>query len=106
MYKPLPKELTLGESEIHDIGLFAKEDLVGGTNLGISHIELGKMIIRTPLGGFVNHSETPNCVKVESQTRQRVTPLYDHDFTKWELVTLRNIESGEELTMRYTFYKI
>ena len=106
MYKPLSKELTLGESEIHDIGLFAKEDLVGGTNLGISHIELGKMIIRTPLGGFVNHSETPNCVKVESQTRQRVTPLYDHDFTKWDLVTLRNIEEGEELTVRYTFYKI
>ena len=41
MYQPLPKNLTLGESEIHDIGLFAKEDLVGGTNLGISHIELG-----------------------------------------------------------------
>ena len=106
MYQPLPKNLTLGESEIHDIGLFAKEDIVGGTNLGISHIELGKMIIRTPLGGFINHSETPNCVKVESQTRQRVTPLYDHDFTKWELVTLRDIEEGEELTLRYTFYKI
>ena len=106
MYQPLPKNLTLGESEIHDIGLFAKEDLVGGTNLGISHIELGQMIIRTPLGGFVNHSETPNCVKVESQTRQRVTPLYDHDFTKWDLVTLRDIEEGDELTLRYTFYKI
>ena len=106
MYQPLPKNLTLGESEIHDIGLFAKEDLVGGTNLGISHIELGEMIIRTPLGGFVNHSETPNCVKVESLTRQRVTPLYDHDFTKWDLVTLRDIEEGDELTLRYTFYKI
>ena len=106
MYKPLPKELTLGESEIHDIGLFASENILGGTNLGISHIELGEMIIRTPLGGFVNHSETPNCVKVESQTRQRVTPLYDHDFTKWDLVTLRDIDEEEELTVRYTFYKI
>ena len=106
MYQPLPKNLTLGESEIHDIGLFASENILGGTNLGISHIELGKMIIRTPLGGFINHSETPNCVKVESQTRQRVTPLYDHDFTKWELVTLRDIEEGDELTLRYTFYKI
>ena len=106
MYKPLPEALTLGESEIHDIGLFAKQDIIEGTNLGTSHIELGEMIVRTPLGGFINHSETPNCVKVESETRQRVTPLYDHDFTKWELVTLRNIESGEELTIRYTFYKI
>ena len=44
MYKPLPKNLTLGESEIHDIGLFAKEKLVEGTNLGMSHLELGKLI--------------------------------------------------------------
>ena len=106
MFNPLPKELTLGESEIHDIGLFTREKLIGGVNLGTSHIELGEMIVRTPLGGFVNHSDTPNCVKVKSLTRQRVTPLYDHDFTKWDLVTLRDIDAGEELTVRYTFYKI
>ena len=106
MYNPLPHGLFIEESSINGQGLHTNIKLAEGTNLGISHIELGKMIIRTPLGGFVNHSETPNCVKVESLTRQRVTPLYDHDFTKWELVTLRNIESGEELTLRYTFYKI
>ena len=106
MYKPLPKNLTLGESEIHDIGLFAKEKLVEGTNLGMSHVELGKLILRTPMGGFINHSDTPNCVKVKAVTRQRVNPLYDHDFTKWDLVTIKDIEVGEELTVKYTFYSI
>ena len=106
MYKPLPKELTLGESEIHDIGLFARENILGGTNLGMSHLELGKLILRTPLGGFINHSDKPNCVKVESVTLQRVNPLYDHNFTKWDLLTIKNIEAGEELTISYTFYKI
>ena len=114
MYQPLPKNLTLGESEIHDIGLFASENILGGTNLGMSHVELGKMMIRTPLGGFVNHSDTPNCVKVKSLlTRQQWNNLidlpndkYDHNFTKWDLVTLRDIDAGDELTVRYTFYKI
>jgi len=76
--------------------------------------ELGKMMIRTPLGGFVNHSDTPNCVKVKSLlTRQQWNNLidlpndkYDHNFTKWDLVTLRDIDAGDELTVRYTFYKI
>ena len=40
MYEPLPKELTLGESEIHDIGLFAKKDIKRGHDFGISHIQL------------------------------------------------------------------
>ena len=33
MYKPLPKQLRLGFSDIHDIGLFAKEDIPKGTKL-------------------------------------------------------------------------
>ena len=72
----------------------------------MSHVKVGKLILRTPLGGFINHSDKPNCVKVESVTRQRVTPLYDHDFTKWDLVTIKDIEAGEELTLEYSFYKI
>ena len=114
MYKPLPKELTLGESEIHDIGLFASENIPKETNLGMSHVELGKIMIRTPLGGFINHSNTPNCVKVKSLlTRQQwnerndlPNDKYDHNFTKWDLMTLSNIDSGDELTVRYSFYKI
>ena len=41
MYKPLPKELRLGFSEIHDMGLFTKKDLEKGTNFGMTHLKLG-----------------------------------------------------------------
>ena len=106
MYKPLPHGLFIDESGIDGQGLHTNIKLTEGTNLGMSHVELGKMLIRTPMGGFINHSDKPNCVKVESVTLQRVNPLYDHNFTKWDLVTIRDIEAGEELTMQYTFYKI
>ena len=106
MYKPLPHGLFIDESSIDGQGLYTNVKLAEGTNLGMSHLELGKLILRTPMGGFINHSDDPNCVKIESVTRQRVTPLYDHDFTKWDLVTIKDIEPGEELTMQYTFYKI
>ena len=105
-YLPLPKELRLGFSKIHDIGLFAKERIERGHNLGICHLQIGKELFRTPMGGFINHSDKPNCIKVKAVTRQRVNPLYDHDFTKWDLVTIKDIEVGEELTVSYTFYKI
>ena len=106
MYKPLPHGLFIDESSIDGQGLYTNVKLAGGTNLGMSHVELGKLILRTPLGGFINHSKDPNCVKVESLTLQRVNPLYDHNFTKWDLVTLKDIEAGEELTVHYTFYTI
>ena len=57
MYRPLPKELRLGFSDIHDIGLFAKEDIPKATNFGMSHIQISDTLIRTPLGGFINHSD-------------------------------------------------
>ena len=106
MYQPLPNGLFIDESSIDGQGLHTNLKLAEGTNLGMSHLELGKLILRTPVGGFINHSNKPNCVKVKSVTRQRVNPLYDHDFTKWNLSTLRDIEAGEELTVSYTFYKI
>ena len=106
MYNPLPPRLTIKPSLISGLGLFATAGIAQGTNLGTTHIKVDGKIFRTPLGGFINHSDNPNCVKVESVTRQRVTPLYDHDFTKWDLVTIKDIEAGEELTVSYTFYKI
>ena len=98
MYKPLPENLRLGFSDIHDIGLFAKEGIAQGTNLGTTHIKVKDEIIRTPLGGFINHSDEDNCVKAE---------LRDERYTKkWNLIALRNIKEGEELTLKYTFYKV
>ena len=106
MYQPLPPGLFIDESGIHGQGLYTNIKLTKETNLGMSHVKLGKLILRTPLGGFINHSDKPNCIKVESVIQQRVTPLYDHDFTKWDLVTITDIKPGEELTVSYTFYKV
>ena len=114
MYKPLPESLTIKQSGINGLGLFAKTALEQGTSLGMSHVELGKLMLRTPIGGFINHSDTPNCVKAKSLlTRQQWNSLsdlpkdkYDHDFPRWDLVTIKDIEEGEELTVHYTFYTI
>ena len=114
MYKPLPNNLTVSTSKIHDCGIFTKEDISEQTNLGMTHLELGKLILRTPLGGFLNHSDTPNCVKSSSLlTRQQWNHLndlsdekYNHNFKQWNLITIKNIKEGEELTLKYTFYKI
>jgi len=105
MYKPLPKELRLGFSDIHDIGVFAKEVIEPGTNFGMTHLQFGKTLIRTPLGGFLNHSDDPNCEKAKLKfTNTDQQPGYI--FNKWNLITIKNIKEGEELTLKYTFYKI
>ena len=96
-YRPLPKELRLGLSKIHDIGVFTKEKIKIGHDFGISHLKIGDDLYRTPLGGFINHSDTPNC----SKTMVRV-----NDYKVWHLVTLGDIKEGAELTLEYTFYKI
>ena len=114
MYKPLPNSLTIKQSSINGLGLFAKEDIDQGTNLGMSHLELGQKIIRTPLGGFINQSNIPNCAKIKLlMTRQEWnnrTDLpnnkFNINFKKWNLVTLQDIKEGEELVVRYTFYKV
>ena len=113
-YNPLPSGLTIADSRISGQGLFTTRKLVAETNLGMSHVELGKLILRTPMGGFINHSNNPNCVKAKSLlTRQQWNSLYDlpkdkydHDFPRWDLVTIKDIEEGEELTVYYTFYTI
>ena len=98
MYKPLPDSLTIETSKVNGLGLFAKEGIAQGTNLGISHIKWGEEIVRTPLGGFINHANEANCVKVHLRDEKYIK--------KWSLVTLRDIKKGEELTLRYTFYNI
>ena len=106
MYKPLPESVTIKASGIHDLGLFAEEDIAQGTNLGMTHLKIGDTIFRTPLGGFINHANEPNCVKVELRMTSEDLQGHQYSYKKWNLITSQNIEEGEELTLRYTFYKV
>lgn len=93
-YMPLPDCLTIMNSPIHGLGLYASLPIRANTNLGITHIKDDRFengYSRTPLGGFFNHSPTPNCKVV-----------YDNDFIYLE--TLKDLFPGDELTVTYTFY--
>ena len=106
MYKPLPSSLTIKTSKVNGLGLFAKEALPQATNLGMSHIKIGDTIIRTPLGGFINHANDPNCIKVELRMTNEDNTNRPFRYKKWNLVTIKDVEPDEELTLKYTFYNI
>ena len=95
-YHPLPSGLTVADSGISGQGLFTNRRLVAGTELGISHYRIDKVFIRTPLGGFINHADEPNCIR----NQIRIKPYYD----KWKLVVIKDIDEGEELTLKYKMY--
>ena len=100
-YKPLPESLTIKESSIQGLGLFAVEKIPADRFLGMGWIkaELAQDgVWRTPLGGFINHSDTPNCVK-----ELKDDPSSLHIFLS---VGDKDIEAGEELTVKYTLYKL
>ena len=55
MYKPLPAGLTIKESKVQGLGLFATKDFAEDTVLGIVHINNKNFphgYIRTALGAF------------------------------------------------------
>ena len=106
MYKPLPSYVTIKKSKVNGLGLFALENIVLGTNMGMSHLKIGEVIFRTPLGGFINHANETNCVKAELRMTDEDTQGHKYDYKKWNLVTTKNIKEGEELTTRYTFYSV
>tara|TARA_B100001996_G_scaffold374525_1_gene353267 strand:+ start:84 stop:365 length:282 start_codon:yes stop_codon:yes gene_type:complete len=93
MYQALPSRLHIKDSPIAGQGIFAKEDVPEGMVLGMSHLIVDEVIYRTPLGGFINHSDDPNCMKWR-------------DSDKYFIKTLRSIKSGEELFLKYTFYSV
>ena len=106
MYKPLPDSLTIKTSKVNGLGLFTEEDIIQGTNLGMSHLKIGDTIFRTPIGGFINHSSTPNCVKAELRMIDEDLQGHEYNYKKWNLITSQDVKEGEELTVRYTFYNI
>lgn len=92
-YRPLPSYLMLQPSRIEGLGLFTLEDLEPNQVLGVTHVSDAEttQLFRTPLGGFINHSEKPNC------------KLYEIGRFKY-LRTMYVIPMGTELTVKYTMY--
>ena len=79
MYRPLPKNLTIKDSKIDGLGLFSKAKIKKNSFIGISHVkddDFQDMYIRTPLGGFYNHSKNPNVTKLSSNTFPKYCLLY------------------------------
>ena len=94
-YKPLPDDVPVGESEIDGLGVFATQNIEEAVDLGSTHIKVPMIAgyIRTPLGGFINHSEEPNCYLVLSQD-------WD-DYRVYNVMTLCEIQEGDEITLNY-----
>ena len=94
MYRPLPKNVTIRNSDIDGLGLFATENIPEYHVFGITHIrddEFENGYSRTPLGGFFNHSETPNCEVYEEGRFIMIRAIKD-------------IAPNEEITAFYTLY--
>ena len=100
MYRPLPAGITVGPSNIEGTGLLTTKRIKADVVLGIVHIANKNFphgYIRTALGAFYNHSDNPNCITKNG---------YWHQIPVKYLVTLRDIEAGEELTAKYTLYTV
>jgi len=93
-YRPLPDGLSIMESSIEGLGLYAQADFSAGEIFGETHVFAvstnRREWVRTPLGGFINHSENPNCY-ISTDTEERT------------LHSVRPIKAGEELTVYYRF---
>ena len=88
-YRPLPPQVTLQQSKIDGLGLHATVDIAAGYEIGRTHImSFENDWIRTPLGGFVNHGEQPNCFN--HSRHNHIT-----------LIAIKPIAKGEELTVYY-----
>ena len=134
MYRPLPKELTIKNSPIEGLGLYAKEDIKKNIFIGVTHIrdeQFENKYIRTPLGGFYNHSNDPtvirmvsdvlpklkfgdlvdpntNTKKIKDGKNDRENMFYNlnekSDAKYMFMVSIQDIKPGEELTANYNLY--
>ena len=98
MYRPLPDGITVKESAVQGLGLFATKNFDADVVLGIVHIKNKNFphgYIRTALGAFYNHDDNPNC---------KNSAGFWHQLPVKYLITTRPIKAGEELTANYTLY--
>ena len=96
-YRPLPDYLVIKDSPINGQGIFTTEKINAHALIGIIHHprkESEDGFIRTPLGGFGNHSDDSNCNKILMEDGS------------WWIGAKQNIEPGEELTWQYTLYNV
>ena len=129
-YRPLPDGVTIKRSPIEGLGLYATQDIPANTFIGLTHIldeRFENNYLRTPLGGFYNHSDIPNVrrmitnklpslkfgdpapmpddqsevVNIEGSKED----MYPTTYARFMyMVTIRDIKSGEELAANYNLY--
>ena len=130
MYKPLPKCLTIKKSPIEGLGLYATANIKANSFIGLTHIQnkyFENGYVRTPLGGFYNHSNEPNVRRVVSDTLPKLKcgdpidesldvekipdgkanreNLYPNVEGKYMfIVSIKDIKPGDELTANYNLY--
>ena len=130
MYKPLPRQLTIKKSPIEGLGLYATEDIKKNSYIGVTHIrdeQFENKYIRTPVGGFYNHSNEPNVRRVVSDSLPKLKcgdqideslnmskipdgkanreNLYPNIKGRYMfIVSIKDIKVGEELTANYNLY--
>jgi len=104
MYKPLPKEVIIKQSPIEGLGLFSNTYIKEGHIFGVTHISDTRFengYIRTPIGGFINHSEEPNCKLIPKD--KKTFPISENGNILM-LVALNDIPEGTEITTKYSLY--
>ena len=130
MYKPLPKCLTIKKSPIEGLGLYATANIKANAFIGLTHVQdkdFENGYIRTPLGGFYNHSNSPNVRRVVSDILPKLnccniidesldaTKIPDGKASRENLypkvegkymfiVSTKDIKAGEEITANYNLY--
>ena len=103
-WRPLPDSITIRESKIEGLGVFATKDLPSETDLGISHVYDNRFpdnYIRLPLGAFINHHEMPNCKAIVSESHESLGNI-----KHIRIITDKDVLSGEELTLNYIINKL
>jgi len=103
-WRPLPDSITIKESTIEGLGVFATKYIQANTDLGISHVydkRFPDNYIRLPLGAFINHHEMPNCRAIVSESHESIG-----DIKHIRIVAEKDISSGEELTLNYIINKL
>jgi hypothetical protein len=100
--KALPDGFTIDKSMRHGLGLFATKDLVIMPT-AVTHVHhpiLGW--VRTAVGAFINHSESPNCVSKEDEVRIKSTVAVESFNLSWVLLgTGSNVAYGPVIQVRY-----